>query len=169
MIVYFIGYIEAGKNKWGQKLAKELNCNFLDTRVLMQERTGKTYSELLSDKELFISTEQQIVEEISKIENTIVATSELLPCRNNNMDILNKNGTTVYLRAGIGCIMMRISLRNNDIALLKGIDPNSVPDFINAELIRRKTFYEKAHINTLARELSFKKLLELIESKKSEL
>ena len=163
MVVYFVGYIEAGKNKWGQKLSKELNHNFLDTRILMQERTGKTYSELLSEKELFISTEQQIVKEISNMENTIIATSELLPCRNDNMNILNKNGTTIYLRAGIGCIMMRVSLKKNDIALLKGIDPNSVPDFINAELIRRKVFYEKAHINVLARELTLKKLLKLLE------
>ena len=163
MTVYFIGYIEAGKKKWGQKLAKELNHKFIDTRDLMQERTGKSYAELLADKELFIKTEQEIVEEIVNLKDTIVATSELLPCRADNMEKLNKNGITFFLRAGLGCVMMRVSLLHNDIPMLKGIDPDIVPDFVNSELNRRKPFYSQAKINTLGRYLTMKKLLKLLE------
>ena len=167
MTVYFVGYIEAGKNKWGKKLAKELNYNFVDTRELMQERTGLTYAELLLHKELFIKTEQEIVNEIVTLKNTVVATSELLPCRANNMERLNKAGITFYLRAGLGCIMMRISLLHNDISMLKGIDPDVVPDFIVAELNRRGPFYSQAKINTLGRYLKMPKLLEMLEDFKS--
>lgn len=163
MTLYFIGYIEAGKNKWGKKLAKELNHDFIDTRELMQERTGKTYSELLKNKELFIKTEQEIVDEIVNLKDTIVATSELLPCRADNMQRLNNAGITFYLRAGLGCIMMRVSLLHNDIPMLKGLDPDFVPDFVNAELNRRKSFYSQAKINTLGRYLTMKKLLKMLE------
>jgi len=163
MNIYLIGYIEAGKKKWGQKLAKEINCNFLDTRDLMQEKTGKSYEGLLDDKELFINTEQEIVKEISKLKNTIIAVSELLPCREKNMDILNKSGITFYLRAGVGCIMMKVSLIKNHIPLLKGIHPDIVPDFVIVELKRRQPFYSKAKINYLARELTMKKLLSLLK------
>jgi len=162
MIVYFIGYIEAGKNKWGKKLAKELGHDFVDTRELMQEKTGKTYVELLKDKDLFIKTEQEIVEEITKLKDTIVATSELLPCRADNMERLNKDGITFYLRAGLGCVMMKVSLLHNNIPMLQGIDPDIVPDFVNAELKRRKPFYSQAKIDILARELTMKKLLNLL-------
>ena len=162
MTIYFVGYIEAGKNKWGQKLAKELNYDFLDTRDLMFEKTGKTYEKLLSDKELFINTEQEIIEEISKLKNTVVATSELLPCRGDNMEILNGNGITFYLRAGLGCVMMKVSKLKNKIPLLNNIDPDDVPDFVYIELTRRKPFYSKAKVEYLARELTMKKLLELI-------
>ncbi len=167
MTVYFIGYIEAGKKKWGQKLAKELNHNFVDTRDLMQEKTGKSYAELLADKDLFIKTEQEIVEEISSLKDTIIATSELLPCRADNMEKLNENGITFFLRAGLGCVMMKVSLLHNDIPMLKGIDPDIVPDFVNAELNRRKPFYSKAKIEILARELTMKKLLKLLEEQNS--
>jgi len=162
MTIYFVGYILAGKKKWAQKLAVELNCNFVDTREMMVEKTGVSYDNLLKDKELFIETEQEIVAEISKMKNTIVATSELLPCRNDNMDILNKNGLTIYLRAGLGCIMMKVSKLKIYVPLIHGIPPDIVPDFINTELARRKPFYKKAQIETLARELSMKKLLNLI-------
>ncbi len=166
MTIYLIGYIEAGKRKWGEKLAKEFNYDFLDTRDLMTEKTGKTLDELFLDKELYISTEQEIVSQISDLKNTVIATSELLPCRANNMDILNKNGLTIYLRAGLGCIMMKVSKLKNKIPLLNNIDPDDVPDFINMELYRRKPFYEKAKIDTLARELTMRKLLKLIDGNK---
>ena len=163
MLIYFVGYIEAGKKKWGQKLAKEIDYEFLDTRDLMQKKTGKTYEELLNDKNLFISTEQEIIEEISQLKNTIIAVSELLPCRGNNMDILNKSGITFYLRAGVGCIMMKVSLMKNRIPLLKGIHPDIVPDFVIVELKKRQPFYSQAKINYLARELTMKKLFKLLE------
>ncbi len=162
MLIYFIGYIRAGKNKWGQKLAKELNYNFLDTRDLMEERTGKTFAELLTNKDLYIKTEQEIVSEIKEMKNTVIATSELLPCRSNNIDVLNNSGLTIYLRAGLGCIMMRIVKRKDTIPYLKGIDSDVIPDFINNELNIRKEFYEQAKINVLARELTMKKLLEML-------
>jgi len=163
MTVFFIGYIEAGKKKWGQKLAKELKHQFVDTRDLMQERTGLTYAELLLHKELFIKTEQEIIDEIVTLKDTIIATSELLPCRANNMERLNEAGITFYLRAGLGCIMMRVSLLHNIIPMLKGIKPDFVPDFIVGELSRREPFYSQAKINTLGRYLKMPKLLEMLE------
>lgn len=164
MTLFFIGYVEAGKNKWAKKLAKELKHNFIDTRELMQKRTGLSYAELLNNKDLFIKTEQEIVDEIVKLKNTIIATSELLPCRADNMQRLNDAGVTFYLRAGLGCIMMKISLLHNDIPMLRGIDPDVVPDFIVAELGRRQKFYNQAKYNTLVRYLTMQKLLKMIEA-----
>ena len=164
MTIFFIGYIEAGKRKWGKKLAKELNYKFLDTKQLMQEKTGNTYAELLQNKELFIETEQVIVDEISVMGNTVIATSELLPCRGENIDKLNNAGLTIYLRAGVGCIMMKLGKTKDRSPMLKNIDPDFIPDFINMELNRRKPFYLKAKINVLARELNISKLLEIVSN-----
>ncbi|MCK5847541.1 MAG: hypothetical protein KAG84_08880, partial [Bacteroidales bacterium] len=100
--------------------------------------------------------------EVSVMKNTVVATSELLPCRANNMDVLNKTGITFYLRAGLGCIMMRIAKRTQEIPFLVGMDHDFIPDFIKMEMDNRKPFYEQANINTLARELNMKKLKGLL-------
>ena len=164
MRIFFIGYIEAGKKKWGQKLAKELNYKFIDTRDLMQEKTGKSYKELLHNKVLFINTEQEIIDEIIELENVVIAVSELMPCRNNNIEILNNSGITIYLRAGLGCIMMKVSKIKNDIPLLQNVLPDIVPDFVNAELQRRKPYYKKSKFDVLARELTMTKLLKLISN-----
>jgi len=53
MIIYFIGYIAAGKNKWGKKVADELNYNFVDTRDIMEQKSGVSFGYLLQNKELF--------------------------------------------------------------------------------------------------------------------
>ena len=159
MLIYFIGYITAGKSSWGQKLAKELNYNFIDTRKIMMQESGLTFAQLLQNRELFIELEQNALSEVSKLKNTVVATSELLPCRANNMDILNSTGITFYLKAGVGCIMMKLGNKASKIPLLQGIEHNFIPDFIKTELANRKPIYSKAQINYMARELSMEKLL----------
>jgi len=167
MLIYFVGYLAAGKAKWGKRLAEELGYNFVDTREMMMQASGLDFFTLLQNKELFIKLEQEALEQVSKMKDTVVATSELLPCRGNNMEILNRSGITFYLRAGLGCIMMRIGKDTNKYPMLRGIDPDFIPDFIRMELENRKPFYEKAKIEYLARELKMKKLLELIENQKS--
>jgi shikimate kinase len=167
MLIYFVGYLAAGKAKWGKRLAEELGYDFVDTREMMMQASGLDFFTLLQNKELFIKLEQEALEQVSKMKDTVVATSELLPCRGNNMEILNRSGITFYLRAGLGCIMMRIGKNTNKYPMLRGIDPDFIPDFIRMELENRKPFYEKAKIEYLARELKMKKLLELIENQNS--
>jgi shikimate kinase len=163
MLIYFIGYLAAGKEKWGRKLAKRLEYDFIDTREMMMDASGLDFFTLLQNKELFIKLEQEVLNKVSKLKNTVVATSELLPCRGNNMEIMNNTGITFYLRAGLGCIMMRIGKNTNKYPMLRGIDPDFIPDFIKMELENRKPYYEKANIRFLARELNEKKLLELLK------
>ncbi len=165
MLIYFIGYIAAGKNKWGKKTAEELNYNFVDTREIMEQMSGMTFGALLQNKDLFIQFEQAALAEVSVLENTVVATSELLPCRADNMEILNKTGITFYLRAGLGCIMMRIGKRTQEIPFLVGMDHDFIPDFISMELDNRKPFYLQADINYLSKELNLKKLKSLLMEK----
>ena len=165
MIIYFIGYIAAGKKKWGKKVAEELNYNFVDTRDIMEQKSGVSFGYLLQNKELFIKYEQEALAEVSVMENTVVATSELLPCRGDNMQLLNETGVTFYLKAGLGCIMMRISKRIKDIPLLTGIDHDFIPDFIRVEMDNRKPFYDKADIIYLSRELNMNKLKTLLAEK----
>ncbi len=163
MLIYFIGYIAAGKSKWGKKLAKELDYDFVDTREIMMQDSGLSFAELLRNKELFIKLEQGALEKVSKMKDTVIATSELLPCRADNIEVMNKTGITFFLRAGLGCIMMKIGKKTKTIPLLQGIDPDFIPDFIRMELENRKPFYQKAKIEYLARELKMDKLLELIK------
>ncbi len=85
MLIYFIGYIAAGKSKWGKRLAEELDYNFVDTREIMMKESSMSFSELLQNKELFIQLEQAALSQVLNMKDTIVATSEMMPCRANTM------------------------------------------------------------------------------------
>ena len=162
MLIFFVGYIETGKNKWAKKLSQELGYDFVDTRIIMEEISGYKYSQLLNDKNLYIQLEQEALEHVLKLKNTVVATSELLPCRYDNMDRLNSAGKTIFLRAGLGCIMMRVSKTEKSIPLLSNIDTDIVPDFIAMELKNRNEFYNKAKYIKLSREIRMKGIIEFI-------
>ena len=164
MRVYFLGYIAAGKKSWGQKLAKELNLNFVDTREIMEAKSGLSFGELLKQKDLYIRLEQEALAEVSVMENVVVATSEMLPCRGDNMDVLNKTGITFFLRAGLGCIMMKIAKDTDAIPYLKGMDPDIIPDFIKMEIDNRKEFYNKADLVYLSRYLKLNMLVDMVKS-----
>ncbi len=62
MLIYFIGYISAGKSKWGKKLAIELNYNFIDTRDIMMQESGLSFVELIQNRELNIKKLLSLVE-----------------------------------------------------------------------------------------------------------
>ena len=162
MLIFFVGYIASGKRKWGQRLAQELQYNFVDTRELMEQKTGERYEKLLSNKEKFIIAEQAVLQDIIKLENTIVAVGEMMPCRNDNMEILKNAGLTFFLRAGLGCIMMKIPKKRHKIPMIQNIDPDFLPDFLQSEIERRKPYYKQAHINYLERDLRKPKLMEIV-------
>ncbi len=162
MLIYFLGYIGAGKSKWGRRVADKLNYNFVDTREMMIQKSGLSFYELLQNREQYIRLEQQALREVSRMQNTVIAVSEMLPCRADNMGVMNGTGITFYLRAGAGCIMMRISKKLHEIPMLKGIDNDFIPDFIKMELSNRTPHYEKAKINELERELNIDKVMSLI-------
>ena len=162
MLIFFIGYVASGKRKWGQRLAHELQYDFVDTRELMEEKTGEKYADLLKNREQFIVAEQAVLEDIIKLQNTVVAVGEMMPCRDENMDKLKNAGLTFFLRAGLGCIMMKLPKKKHKIPMVQNIDPDFLPDFIQSELERRKLYYKQAHINYLERDLRKPKLMEII-------
>jgi shikimate kinase len=165
MLIYLVGYIAAGKSVWGKKIAERLGYGFVDTRKIMEEKSNLNFKELLRNKEIFIDLEQKALEQVSKMQNTVVAVGEMLPCRGDNMEVLNNTGITFYLKAGVGCIMMKIGNKTQDIPLLQGIENNFIPDFIRVELDNRRPFYNKSQIIYMARELTIDKALLLINEK----
>ena len=167
MKVFLVGYIASGKRKWAARVSTEFGMRCIDTRELMEELSGRAYSELLLDKESYIKYEQLALDRVLKEDNVVVVCSELLPCRADNMERINDAGLSIYLRAGLGCIMMKLPKKKHLIPLIKGIDSDILPDFVKMELTNRKPFYSKAHHNLLERELKRDKMLDIIKAYKN--
>ena len=65
------------------------------------------------DEDYFRSLETDLLEEIIQKENSfILATGGGTPCFNNNMEIMNKNGSTIFLNISIDILTERVSRKN---------------------------------------------------------
>jgi shikimate kinase len=170
MLIYLIGFSGSGKTTTGRQLASKLKFNFIDTDDFIDEKTGKSVSEIfdIEGEVKFRELERKAIEEISLNKNTVVATGGGLPCFNDTMLLMNVTGTTVYLKVNTGILFKRLVKEKKSRPLIKSLTDVEVMEFITYHLQLREGYYNQAKIKFNADDLSGKNmdaLLAVIKSK----
>jgi shikimate kinase len=95
----------------------------------------------------FREIERETLHSLYGIKNTIVATGGGTPCYDENMEWMNKNGKTVYLKIPPKALLSRLSQKDIDSRpLLKGKSHEELLVFIESKLEERSPFYKQAKI-----------------------
>ncbi|CAG0982038.1 shikimate kinase [Methylophilaceae bacterium] len=107
--IFFVGLMGAGKTTVGRLLAKHLNKTFYDTDHEIERRTGVNIPLIfeLEGEAGFRKREAAMIEELSKLQDVVLATgggAVLLP---ENRQTLKNNGTVIYLRANVHDLWIR--------------------------------------------------------------
>jgi shikimate kinase len=146
MNLYLIGYMGTGKTTVGRLLAKKMNRSFIDVDGFIENRYYKTVSALFEEKgeSGFREIERHALQEISGFENMIVSTGGGLPCFFDNMDLLNRTGFTIYLKASVDELFQRINSNKQKRPLVKEKNSEELYDFIETNLKKRELFYNQA-------------------------
>jgi len=167
MIVYLIGFMGSGKARYGRRLAQEMNFSFVDTDQLIEEREGMDITEIFKTKgeEYFRTLEQKVLTEVSQMNQTIVATGGGMPCWEKNLDFMNTTGLTVYLKAGLGCVMKNLLKEKEKRPMIANIDSTVLADYIHEKLEERKPCYKDAHTWILTNNMKFSELHNLVTKK----
>ena len=78
-----IGFMGAGKTSVGRIVADQLRLDYVDTDELIQSRTGRTINDIFAKdgEPAFRALEQQVTEELTTRERTLIATGGGLPTR----------------------------------------------------------------------------------------
>ena len=99
--IILIGYMGAGKTTIGKALSKELGIIFYDLDWYIESRMRKTVSEIFAERgeEGFRQIEYNMLHEVAEFENVIISCGGGTPCFFDNMDYMNGQGETVYLKA----------------------------------------------------------------------
>lgn len=94
-----IGMPGSGKSTVGVVLAKKLGLRFMDSDLVIQEKTGKLLYQLIAEcgEEGFLSLENQINVSI-RAEDTVIATGGSAVYGKEAMEHLKEIGQMVYLR-----------------------------------------------------------------------
>jgi shikimate kinase len=138
----------AGKTSTGKKLAKALNCPFMDTDKLISQQEGCTISQLFETKgeSYFRDLEKQVIEKLDANEVMVVATGGGLPCHNNLMDILSQKGTTIYLQTKPTTLLLRLKEGKSKRPLIAKLNDDELAALIDKMLLEREGIYLKAEL-----------------------
>ena len=144
--IILIGYMGAGKTTIGKALSKELGIIFYDLDWYIESRMRKTVSEIFAERgeEGFRQIEYNMLHEVAEFEDVIISCGGGTPCFFDNMDYLNQQGQTVYLKAEPEVLYKHLQMAKVERPLLKGKSKEELLTFIKEQLEKREPFYTKA-------------------------
>ncbi|MEW9093686.1 MAG: shikimate kinase [Clostridiaceae bacterium] len=104
-----MGMPGCGKTTLGKKLSKITGYDFIDTDLLIEKRIGLPIKKIFNKKgeKYFRILERDLLCEIKNYKNHIISTGGGFPIYNDNMEVLNNLGLTVFLNVPIEELMKR--------------------------------------------------------------
>ena len=144
--LFIVGYMGAGKTTVGRLLAEKLKWSFIDMDGFIESRYHQTIAAIFETKGEadFREIERRSLHEISSFEKVVVSTGGGLPCFFDNMELMNRAGITIYLKADPTDLVNRLSLDKQKRPLIKGKNREELMDFVEASLEKREPFYNQA-------------------------
>ncbi|HFD86486.1 MAG TPA: shikimate kinase AroK [Gammaproteobacteria bacterium] len=122
--LFLIGPMGAGKTTLGKLIARELDYQFIDSDRVIEERTGVSIPTIfdIEGEAGFRERESRIIDELTQLDNTVLATGGGAILRPENRDWLHDRGFVVYLKVSIRQQLERTS-RDRSRPLLQTPDP----------------------------------------------
>ena len=144
--IIIIGYMGAGKTTVGKALSKELGITFYDLDWYIESRMHKTVAQIFAERgeEGFRKIERNMLHEVAEFEDVIVSCGGGTPCFFDNMEYLNQQGETVYLKAVPEVLYGHLLMGKTVRPLLVGKSKEELLAFIHEQLEKREPFYTKA-------------------------
>jgi len=138
----------SGKTTIGLPLAKQLGYQFIDQDELIEKHYSTSVGEVFAKfgEQKFRETEHNVLTEAVHSDNLVISTGGGAPCFFNNMDFMNQNGITVYLKAEPETLMNRLKNQTDSRPLLKGKNESELLQFITGKLADRESFYFQAKL-----------------------
>ena len=144
--IIIIGYMGSGKTTVGHALSQELGLPFYDLDWYIETRMHRTVKQIFDEKgeEGFRKIEHNLLHEVAEFEGVIISCGGGTPCFFDNIDYINRQGETVYLKCTTDVLYKHLKMGKTVRPLLLNKTPDEVKTFIEAQLRQREPFYAKA-------------------------
>ncbi len=165
MKIILIGYMGSGKSTIGKRLAFKMNLPFVDMDNEIEKQESATISEIFQTKgEMYFRELERnfIFSMLPDSKEAIYATGGGMPCFYDNMEQLNRLGTTIYLKRPTSELLHRLMNSKKERPLTKDKTKTELYAFMENQLILREPFYAKAKIIAPRNQQDTDSLLELI-------
>jgi len=164
MLIYLIGYMGSGKTTVGKKLAARLCYSFLDLDKKIENKYKITIPNLFTkyDEETFRKLEQETLHDTINLTNTVISTGGGTPCFYDNMELINKNGLSVYLKMHPKSLYERLIKSKKKRPLLANKSPEEIMEYIGKQVSERESFYLQSNLVIKGESMDISKLVESI-------
>ena len=164
MRVYLIGYMASGKTHFGMELGAKTGFRFIDTDGLFEERYRisildffKKYSE-----ESFRKIEKELLLETLTYKDAIIATGGGTPCFFDNIDVIKRNGISIYLKMDLISLVNRLAIVRKKRPILKDKTTSELESYVRTQIAERELFYCQADFTVDAEKIKVDEILNLI-------
>lgn len=148
MKISLIGYMGSGKTTIGRELAKKLKIDFMDLDELIQNDAKKSVSEFFktSGEIKFRKTEREVLmNALNSEKDYVLAVGGGTPVYYDNMDLINENTTSIYLRANPKYLAERLIPEKSERPMIAHLKNEELPEFVAKHLFERRNFYEESN------------------------
>lgn len=146
--VFLIGFMGSGKTYWGKIWAQQKGLDFYDLDEIVEAKEGKSIAAIFEKEgeDYFRKTETEALHTLSEKDGCIIACGGGTACFNDNIQWMNKQGTSVYLSATPTDILNRVIEEKNNRPLINKLNEAELLFFIEQKLKEREPFYNQAKI-----------------------
>jgi len=122
--IFLVGMMGAGKSSVGKLLARHLGKTFYDSDHVIESRTGVKIPIIfeLEGEAGFRAREAAVIEELSALDDVVLATGGGAVLNPRNRELLKARGIVVYLRASVNELWSR-TRHDRNRPLLQTQDP----------------------------------------------
>jgi shikimate kinase len=151
----------SGKTTIGRKLAKKLAYQFVDLDDLIEKKIGMSIAEYfeMHGESNFRIIEQQSLRDTFNYNNTVISTGGGAPCFFSNMDEINNNGISFYLKTDVDLLVSRLKGAMDHRPLIRNKTSEELKIYLTQMTEKREIFYQKAKYIIPGKDLTLDKLI----------
>jgi shikimate kinase len=152
--VILVGYMGAGKTLLGKSIAEKLGIRFINSDSDIEQQTGMSVGQLFEQfgENHFRNLEKEYLSSLDVEESFVLATGGGTPCYNNQMDVLNSLGTTIYLQCSNETLFSRLKHERDHRPLIAGLSDEELRESINIRMKQREAIYQLAQFTIIEEE-----------------
>ncbi len=162
--IFLIGMPGSGKTYWTDVLRKKIKLPSYDLDSLLEGMEERTVNEIFAEEgeDYFRKGEEKMLRLFSEMTQYIVSTGGGTPCYGNNMEWMNKTGTTIWLDEPVEVLKKRILEDPKVRPLVNNKKEDKVLAYLQQKLNERSRYYQLAAFRLSGSQLTEEKLIEII-------
>jgi shikimate kinase len=146
--IFLVGFMGSGKTHWARLLSAQYQLSYADLDDVIEKEQDQKIATIFEEKgeAHFRKIEADTLRSFAKEQDCIIACGGGTPCYHENIEWMNANGITVYLKASPNLLAKRLVKEKTHRPVLMNIADDGLESFIADKLKEREAFYSQASI-----------------------